>query len=742
MTVQRSLDRPRVLLIWPGVVAGAAPNFGVPQLLMLANALRRRADADVEVIDLDFERALGAVDWGRLLSSEPDVIGISCYSSYDYLKVWAIAEAVKQRLPRAVVVTGGYHASARPGDFTGDGSPFDFVVVGDGEAPLVRLVETLGRGKRPLTRVLGPEPVPSPSELLPYDWTLLGRYRGVARRLASQAQIYLSRGCPYDCSFCMERAKRETSWRAVGPLEAVEELRRLDAFLDLTDWTVFVADALFGMKRAWRREFLEALAAKPLRAVRLWLLIRVDLIEREDLALMARANVSPGFGLESGDPDQLRRIRKSGALRDYLEKMSEVSEWARELDVPFGANIIVGHPGETEDTLRTSAAYMARLFTGSPRGTHGFLSVDPFRLYPGSPIDEQRERWEAETGMRLHHYPWWDDADQVFLSEWIDPSGELDYRRALALRFELFAPILSRIEAEFAYRGPAREYFLRSIREQVALVRPSERLARLGLLHLWSGLQGRTPWLEAPARVAADTELAAVARAARAVQTAALTSREDVARALEVVPRERFVPLELVAASADDVALPLLADGSASVSALHAYARTLELLSLAPGDTCVDLGAGTGYGSALAAELVGANGRVLAVEIHPELAAAARRNLADRPNVTVRRADADDVALWAGAARVMVGFALSRVPEAWLDALAEGGVLVAPVGEGPVQVLTCFRKRAGRVLATRHGEVCYVPRRSEVVTADQSSEGVSFAKSSTPVSPVTSRMMP
>ena len=54
--------------------------------------------------------------------------------------------------------------------------------------------------------------------------------------------------------------------------------------------------------------------------------------------------------------------RKTGKLDGYLDKMMTISEWCRELDVPFGANIIVGHPGETEQSLRTSAAYMRRLF--------------------------------------------------------------------------------------------------------------------------------------------------------------------------------------------------------------------------------------------------------------------------------------------------------------------------------------------------------------------------------------------
>jgi radical SAM superfamily enzyme YgiQ (UPF0313 family) len=285
----------------------------------------------------------------------------------------------------------------------------------------------------------------------------------------------------------MERAKRDTSWRAVEPLAAVEELHRLDRFIDLRGMTVRILDPLFGMKEPWRKQFLEALAARPIRADKIWLVMRLDLIDREDLALMARANVACGFGLESGDPRQLRLIRKSGKLAGFLDKMLQVAQWARELNVAFGANIIAGHPGETEQSLRTSARYMEKLFLG-PQGTHGFLSVDPFRLYPGSPIDQALPEWQANTGMRVHRYPWWFDGDQDFLSEWIDASDSLDYLRTKALSYELFAPILRAIPERFAYQGPGREYMLRApLAEAANWTEP--RLRRMQQLHgMWSEL--------------------------------------------------------------------------------------------------------------------------------------------------------------------------------------------------------------------------------------------------------------
>ena len=719
-------DRPRALLVWPGGLFGGGANFGVPQLLAMASAMRAAAsEIDVDVVDLDAERALGPVVLSEIVArggGHYDLVGIACYSSYDYLKVIELGRRFRALLPKAWLVTGGYHASARPAEFTGrapDGgaSPFDFVVVGDGEGPMSRLASALVKGSRPLLSVLGPEAVADPGKMPPVDWELLARYRPVARKVASQAEIYLSRGCPYDCAFCMERAKRDTSWRALEPEQAIEEMHRLDAFLDLSRWTLFIADALFGMKTSWRRQFLEALARRPVRARKVWLLVRIDLLEREDIALMKRANVAPGFGLESGDPEQVRRIRKVGRLSDYLDQMMRVAGWARELGVPWGANVIVGHPGETESSIRTTVKYLERLYLG-PGGTTGFLSVDAFRLYPGSPIDEERASWEASTGMRVHRYPWWHDGDQDFLAEWVDPSSELDFRRCHALRHELFRPILEGIPKAFAYDGPARDYFMRAIDEQVDLISPAAATRTLALDHLWRAILAGDG--DDPARASgpqgipleADLAFAASSRAAReqVLAEAGIELDDEIGRAVRDVPRERFVPIDVLAEAHRDRALALDETGKATISAMHAYVAVFRALELEPGDSLVDLGGGSGYGAAVAGRVVGERGSVITIEIDSALAARAKKALASQANVRALAGDAHDTSLWCGARKVSVGFDVGAIPDAWVDALAPGGRIVAPVsGE-----LVVIDKGAGGEVARRSlGRVVYVRDRSE-----------------------------
>jgi protein-L-isoaspartate(D-aspartate) O-methyltransferase len=717
----------RVLLLWPGTTGAAAGNFGVPQLVGLATYLRAKTGAAVTVVDLVAEAALGPLSIPKVLGGDDgggyDVVALGCYSSYDHLKCLALAEAARSLRSDAVIVAGGYHASARPDDIVYDGSPYDVCIVGEAEAPMARVVESIAGGAPLRNVVLGSESVERLDDLPVTDWSYLARYRNVARKITSQTQLYLSRGCPFDCAFCMERAKRDVSWRAYSVERAVEEFRQLHRFLDLRTWTVYIADALFGMKTSWRRQFLEALARENLPARKLWLLIRVDLVDDEDLRLFAKANCGLGFGLESGDPGLLAIIRKAGRLDDYLDRMRHIAAVSRELDVPWGANVIVGHPGETPATLARSARYLRELFL-DPKGTTGFLSVDPFRLYPGSPIDAERSRWEKTYGTRFHRPVWWHDGDQEFLSEWVDPSSELTYRERERLQHEHLAPILAEIPDRFVYRGPARDYFLRAATGQQATTANRWRFGYAERYYAWQRYLGRGSAGRAERRT--DVGLEEVCRALRTEALPAVAQHLGVTdeawgngamapirEALEAVPRERFVPLDAVARSVRDVAVPLDTTGAATVSAMHAYARSYALLAPRPGDTVLDLGCGTGYGATLLARLVGESGRVYGVELDPRLAALARENVGSLPHVTIVAGDAADPSAWpvVGAARVVVGFALAEVPLAWAAALAPGAVVVAPVVDGDGQRLVRVTFLAEPVVEAFE-PVFYVPQRS------------------------------
>ncbi|MGJ4940310.1 protein-L-isoaspartate O-methyltransferase family protein [Bradyrhizobium sp. HKCCYLS1011] len=108
------------------------------------------------------------------------------------------------------------------------------------------------------------------------------------------------------------------------------------------------------------------------------------------------------------------------------------------------------------------------------------------------------------------------------------------------------------------------------------------------------------------------------------------------------------------------------------------WARNFEQMDIARGTRVLQVGAGTGYYSAVLAEMVGPGGHVTAVEIDPMLAVQAKANLALWPQVEF--VSGDGRAIDAGAFNAVIVFAGCTHPAPqWLDGLVEGGRLLMPL---------------------------------------------------------------
>jgi protein-L-isoaspartate(D-aspartate) O-methyltransferase len=108
------------------------------------------------------------------------------------------------------------------------------------------------------------------------------------------------------------------------------------------------------------------------------------------------------------------------------------------------------------------------------------------------------------------------------------------------------------------------------------------------------------------------------------------------------------------------------------------WARNLEYLDLVCGERVLQVGAGTGYYSAVLAEIVGPAGWVTAVEIDPELASRARANLVNWPQVDVIAGDGRSVDTSEFDVVIVFAGATHPAPQ-WLAHLAEGGRLLMPL---------------------------------------------------------------
>lgn len=182
------------------------------------------------------------------------------------------------------------------------------------------------------------------------------------------------------------------------------------------------------------------------------------------------------------------------------------------------------------------------------------------------------------------------------------------------------------------------------------------------------------------------------------IRTNKVTNRAII-EAMREIPRERFVDSALQGIAYLDEDLPI-GNGRFLMEPM-VLARMLQTLDIRPDEVALDIGAVTGYSSAVISRLASA---VIAVESDPALARTANRNMADLgfDNVVVV-----ENALTAGYPAqapydvIVLQGAVAETPAAIVDQLADGGRLCAVVRERAEQGKVALMMRSGTVVSSR-----------------------------------------
>jgi len=169
---------------------------------------------------------------------------------------------------------------------------------------------------------------------------------------------------------------------------------------------------------------------------------------------------------------------------------------------------------------------------------------------------------------------------------------------------------------------------------------------------------------------------------------------QRVLAAMGRIPREAFVPDSLAAEAYFDCALPI--DCQQTISQPIIVAMMTAALQLSGSERVLEIGTGSGYQTAILAELAAA---VFSIERHGELARQSEERLAalGYRNVAIRTGDGS--LGWPEEApfdRIIVTAAARECPHALWEQLAEGGILVGPFGPEMEQTLNASKKVAGR----------------------------------------------
>jgi protein-L-isoaspartate(D-aspartate) O-methyltransferase len=154
----------------------------------------------------------------------------------------------------------------------------------------------------------------------------------------------------------------------------------------------------------------------------------------------------------------------------------------------------------------------------------------------------------------------------------------------------------------------------------------------------------------------------------------------EIEKAFRLVDRANFIPEDLHSNANIDAPLPI--GFGQTISQPTTVRMMLEWLRVQVGNKILDIGAGSGWTSALIASMVGPTGRVYAVERIPELVEFGRDN--------VRRNGIENVEFYQSAAdlglpqyapydRILVSAAAQKLPKRLIQQLKVGGIMVIPI---------------------------------------------------------------
>jgi len=294
-------------------------------------------------------------------SSEPHIFGISCLTA-NINRGLEVAGMIKERYPSGVVIMGGIHPTVLPDDVVRSGV-VDIVVRNEGEVTLFRLYEAIKAGEdyRDIQGIScmedgaiihrGEPPLVDMKELPVFPYHMFEPHR----KRYNFGFLTSSRGCPFDCIFCSQRAITGRTYRFMKTDKVIETI---DLMVNkYGERNIVFSDDNFVVNKKRMTEICDAIVDNGFnRKATFMCQCRGDAITPEVLEYLKRANFNGiSFGIESGSNRVLDVIKKAETVEDNVKGI----KLAKQYGFKVSGTYILGLPTETREE-RLMSYNMAR----------------------------------------------------------------------------------------------------------------------------------------------------------------------------------------------------------------------------------------------------------------------------------------------------------------------------------------------------------------------------------------------
>jgi len=348
-------------------------SFRAPLGITYLAAVARKSGFEASIID-----GLFYTQWDKFKEDlnriKPDIVGLG-FTTLRKKEALNYIDIIKKVLPDAVLIAGGPHATISSEELLTD-FKVDYVIQGEGEKTLPDLLTFIrdkGKGENDIKGIAylldGNVQVNPPREFItdldeiPWparDLLPMNKYLSTAPLLPlpyPSTTIVVSRGCPGNCLFCQPTLKQLTGqkvrYRSVD--KVIEEIKFLIKEYHVKSIELGVDEPTYN--KEWVENFCNALIKEK---IRIWwgAPSRVDTVNKELLEKMAKAGcVYISYGIESGSQKMMNILRKG----TIVKQAENALKWTEKAGICGRANLMVGSPGETKETIRESVDFVKKV---------------------------------------------------------------------------------------------------------------------------------------------------------------------------------------------------------------------------------------------------------------------------------------------------------------------------------------------------------------------------------------------
>jgi anaerobic magnesium-protoporphyrin IX monomethyl ester cyclase len=402
------------------------PPF-IPLGLAYLGAVAENAGRQVTVIDCQAEKLTYETFRERIAQTPSDIIGVTA-TTLLYNSAMKLIEIAKEAVPKAVTVLGGSHGTFWDQNALQEYPSLDIVVRREGEQTFVELIDKIDN-QSSLDNVLGityrnvdkivrnkDRPFIEDLDALPFPAHHLMPLESLKHNGKIIFPLMSSRGCVFWCDFCSTVRMFGRGYRMRSPKNVVDEMQLVHDRYGV-DQVTFYDDA-FSVDRNRVVKICEELQTRKLHMK--WDCgTRVDMVDRELMKTMRDAGCfAVWLGVESGSEAILGAMNK----RIKLDQTRLAYKTAHQLGLMTIANVVLGFPGETEQTARETIRFVKEL---NPDDV-GFYIATP---YPGTPMYElvKKNGW-----LRVTDFEKYDTAGPTF------ETPSLSMEKLIELRYKAY----------------------------------------------------------------------------------------------------------------------------------------------------------------------------------------------------------------------------------------------------------------------------------------------------------------